>query len=209
MKKIILLSLMIIAMGASASASAKSSCELSQVGAVNVSWEAYKTASKAGVGGIFDSVKYTPIEKMGKNFSSILVGSTVSIDTTSVNTKNKGRDDTLVKFFFEQMSSKNIDAKIVDIKADKRIKDAPRTGVVTIDVTMNSVTKSVPMKYSFSKGLFTAKGVIDILDFSASKALNSINKACYDLHAGKTWSDVAISFNTKIEAVLCNTKPLE
>lgn len=209
MKKLVLSALMILAMGTLASASEKTGCELSQVGAVNVDWKAYKTSAKVGVGGVFDNVKYTPVQKMGKNFRSILVGSTVAIDTASVNSKNKGRDEKLVKFFFEQMSSNNIDAKIVDIKADPKVKDAPRTGVVTIDITMNDVTKSVPMKYSFSDGVFTAKGVIDILDFSASKALSSINKACFDLHAGKTWSDVTIGFSTKIEAVLCNAKPLK
>lgn len=209
MKNIILSVLLALSIVSSANAASKSGCELSQVGPVTVKWEAYKTASKAAVGGIFDSVKYTPVAPMGKNFRSILVGSKVSIDTASVNSKNKGRDIKLVKFFFEQMSDKNIDAKIVDIKADPRVKKAPRTGVVTVDVKMNGVNKTVPMKYSFSDDIFTATGVIDILDFSASKALSSINKACFDLHKGKTWSDVTIGFSTKIEAVLCSSKPLK
>jgi hypothetical protein len=74
---------------------------------------------------------------------------------------------------------------------------------------MNGITKSVPMKYSFANGIFSAKGTIDIFDFSASKALSSINKACFDLHKGKTWNDVSIAFSTKIEASLCNIKPLK
>jgi hypothetical protein len=57
--------------------------------------------------------------------------------------------------------------------------------------------------------VFSATGVIDILDFSAGDALSSINKACSDLHEGKTWSDVTIGFTTKIEAVLCSAKPLK
>lgn len=209
MKKIILSLLFITSVVLSANASEKTGCVLAQKGKVNVNWEAYKTESKVAVGGVFDSVTYIPYAKEGKNFRSILVGSKVSIDTSSVNSKNSGRDEKLVKFFFEQMSTKNIDGEIVDIKADPKVKNAPRTGVVTIDIKMNDVTKRVPMKYSFSDGLFSAKGVIDILDFSASKALSSINKACFELHKGKTWSDVAISFSTKIEAILCNAKPLK
>lgn len=208
MKKIILSVLLVLSVAASANASQKTGCVLAQKGKVSVNWEAYKTESKIGVGGVFDSVKYTPFAKEGKNFRTILVGSKVDIDTNSVNSKNAGRDDKLVKFFFNMMSSNNIEAKIVDIKADKKIKNAPRTGVVTIDVKMNGVAKTVPMKYSFSDGIFSATGVIDILDFSASKALFSINKACFDLHKGKTWSDVKIGFSTKIEAILCNVKPL-
>lgn len=208
MKRIILSVLMLLAVGASASAEQKGSCELSQLGAVEVNWIAYKTPQKIGVGGAFDSVKYTPNAPKGKNFHEILVGSKAVIDTSSVNSKSAPRDEKLLKFFFEQMSGKNIEAKIVDIKADEKIKDTPRTGIVTVEVKMNEVTKNVPMKYSFSDGLFTATGVIDILDFSASRALSSINKACFDLHSGKTWSDVSISFSMKIEALLCNTKPL-
>jgi len=41
---------------------------------------------------------------------------------------------------------------------------------------------------------FAAKGYIDLADFKALGALSSINKACYDLHQGKTWQDVAVAF---------------
>jgi hypothetical protein len=104
------------------------------------------------------------------------------------------------------MSSKNITAKIVDIKADKRVRGKPKTGVMSVAVTMNGITKNVPMNYTFNKGDLSATGNIDILDFSANKALSSINKACFDLHEGKTWSDVAIGFATNIKFELCNTK---
>ncbi|WP_415395971.1 YceI family protein [Sulfurimonas sp. CS5] len=182
------------------------SCILSQDGAVSVSWKAYKTPAKAGVGGIFNSVKYTAVAPKGNNFREILVGSSVVIDTKSVNSKNSGRDEKLVKFFFEQMSSKNITAKIVDIKSNKRERGKPKTGVMSVGVTMNGVTKNVPMSYVFNKGDLSATGNIDILDFSASKALSAINKACYDLHEGKTWSDVEIGFQTNIKFDLCETK---
>ncbi|WP_324172835.1 YceI family protein [Sulfurimonas sp.] len=182
------------------------SCILSQDGPVSVSWKAYKTPAKLSVGGTFDSVKYTANAPKGNNFREILVGSSVIIDTASVNSKNNDRNVKLVKFFFEKMSSKNITAKIVDIKSDKRIRGKAKTGVMSVAVTMNGVTKNVPMKYVFNNGDFNAIGSIDLLDFSASKALSSINKACFDLHKGKTWSDVTIGFQTNIKFELCNTK---
>ena len=178
------------------------SCILSQDGPVSVSWKAYKI----GVGGIFDSVKYSAVAPKGNNFREILVGSSIEIDTASVNSKNSGRDVKLVKFFFEQMSSKNITAKIVDIKSDKRVRGKPKTGVMLVAITMNGKTKEIPMNYIFNKGDLSAKGHIDLLDFSASKALSSINKACFDLHKGKTWSDVAIGFRTDIKFELCHVK---
>ena len=183
----------------------KGSCILSQDGSVSVSWMAYKTPAKAGVGGMFDSVKYKAIAPEGNNFREILVGSSVVIDTSSVNSNHESRDATLVKFFFKQMNDSKIKAKIVDIKSDKRMRGKPKTGVMSVAITMNGVTKKVPMSYVFDNGDLSASGHIDILDFSASKALGSINKACYDLHDGKTWSDVAIGFSTKIKFALCNT----
>ncbi|MBE0513848.1 YceI family protein [Sulfurimonas sp.] len=209
MKNTIISALMVLILVSGANASQKSGCELAQVGAVEVSWTGYKTEKKVGVGGVFDSVTYTPVAKSGENFRSILVGSSVVIDTSSVNSKNEGRDEKLAKFFFSMMSDKNIKAKIVDIKADKRVKNAPRTGVVDVEIEMNGVKKVVPMKYSFSDSIFEAKGSIDILDFSAGDALSSINKACFDLHEGKTWSEAGIAFKTKIEAILCNVEPLK
>ncbi|EQB40721.1 hypothetical protein M947_00280 [Sulfurimonas hongkongensis] len=183
----------------------KGSCILSQDGSVSVSWEAYKTPKKVGVGGVFDRVTYTAVAPEGNNFREILVGSSVVIETASVNSKHESRDETLVKFFFKQMNDSVIKAKIVDIKSDKRMRGKPKTGEMSVEITMNGVTKVVAMKYIFDKGDLSAKGSIDLLDFSANSALSSINKACYDLHEGKTWSDVGIGFSTKIKFALCNT----
>lgn len=183
----------------------KGSCILSQDGGVVVSWEAYKTPAKVGVGGIFDKVTYTAVAPKGDNFREILVGSSVVIETASVNSKHEGRDELLAKSFFALMSDAQIKAKIVDIKTDKRMRGKPKTGELSVEISMNGVTKTVPMKYVFDNGDFNAKGSIDLIDFSANAALEGINKACYDLHEGKTWSDVAISFSTKIKFELCNT----
>ena len=71
--------------------------------------------------------------------------------------------------------------------------------IVLVEVMMNGKGLNVPMAYSYEKGLFTAKGVIDLGDFKALDALTSINRACYDLHDGKTWQDVNIGFILKVE----------
>jgi len=184
----------------------KTGCILSQEGKVTVSWKAYKTPSKLGVGGVFNEVAYTAVKAEGKNFKEILVGSSVVVDTSSVNSKNEGRDLKLVNSFFKLMGDGKITAKIVDMTSNKRVKREPRTGTLTVDISMNGVTKSVPMSYKYDKGLMKSEGFIDILDFSGSDALVSINKACFDLHKGKTWSDVAIGFELNIKAILCATK---
>ncbi len=181
-------------------------CLLVQPNSMSVDWKAYKTLGKIGVGGKFISVNYTPISLEGKNFASILVGSKVRIDTKKIDTSNPTRDETLVKFFFDKMASSSIEATIKEIKADKRVKDKPRTGIVKVMITMNKKSLLIPMKYSYSDNKFRAEGTIDLFDFDANSALASINKSCYDLHKGKTWSDVSIGFETTITATLCDTK---
>ncbi len=182
----------------------KKGCVLSQEGAVTVGWKAYKTPAKLGVGGVFTDVTYTAAAKEGKNFKEILVGSSVLINTASVNSKNDGRDKKLVASFFKLMSAETISAKIVDIVAKSKETGKPKTGTITMNITMNGISKDIPMSYTYDKGLLEGAGHIDLFDFQASKALQAINKACFDLHKGKTWNDVDISFSTHIKADFCD-----
>lgn len=61
-------------------------------------------------------------------------------------------------------------------------------------ITMNDKSLNIPMNYTANDGVITAKGTIDLADFAMIPSLKSINKACYDLHQGKTWQDVDIAF---------------
>ena len=174
-------------------------CEYSQKGDIVVGFQAYKTPLKIGVGGEFNNVGYVNNTKTAKNLSVLLKGSTVSINTGSVDSANPIRDKKLVDFFFNTMSQKGIQAKITDLKEDKSDGSAKITGVVFVDIKMNNVSHPAEMRFSYEKGVLQADGVIDLKDYNALNSLNSINKACYDLHKGKTWSDVAISFNMNIQ----------
>ena len=203
----ILLSLATLLTMSYATEPAATGCVLVQPNTMNVNWKAYKTLGKIGVGGKFTSVTYTPHALEGKNFKELFVGSKVSIDLSKIDTGNPGRDETLVKDFFSVMKGKTIEGEIVDIKkTDKHEKGKPRTGVVSVKLTMNEKTLTIPMKYIYTDGKFDASGTIDLLDFTAGDALASINKSCYDLHKGKTWSDVSIAFSTTVKATLCNVK---
>ncbi|MBU1643012.1 YceI family protein [bacterium] len=175
---------------------AQADCTFSQPGNVDVIWKAYKTPLKLGVGGHFSKVDYKAASSEAANLSALLVGSTVSIDVASVDSKNKGRDEKLLNDFFKQMAP-GIMAKIVTVKRDETAK---QSGVLTAAVSMNGVTRDVPMTYSFSEDKLTANGVIDLSDFKAQNALKSINTACYDLHQGKTWSDVEVGFTMEIKS---------
>jgi len=170
-------------------------CSFSQPGNIDVTWQAYKTPLKAGVGGHFGSVEYKAASSAAETLDGLLVGSAVKIAVASVDSKNKGRDEKLLNDFFRQMAGPDISAKIISLKSD----NGAGSGLLVVSVVMNGVTREVPMRYTLSNGQLSAKGVIDLVDFSAQKALASINKACYDLHQGKTWSDVDVGFTLDIK----------
>ena len=180
-------------------------CLLVQADDINVTWKAYKTLGKIGVGGQFTDIKYTPNKKSAENFKALFVGSKISIDISKIDTKNKERDKTIVSMFFNQLKGKKIEGVIKSIEADKaKNGKRPYTGRLDISLTMNETTLLIPMRYKYKKGDFQASGTIDLFDFDGKSALASINKSCFDLHKGKTWSDVNIAFRTTIKATLCD-----
>ncbi len=198
MKKILL------GLGAMLTIANSAGCVLVQDGKMTVRWDAYKTDSRITVHGKFTEVQYSPKALEGKNFRELLVGSKVSIDSSKIDTDIVSRDDTIVEFFFNKLSTKKIEGIITDIKADERVKGKPRTGTLSVEITLNGKTKTVPMNYNYYKEDFSATGSINLADFSALDALASIDKSCHDLYKGKIWSDVTIKFNTSIKATLCN-----
>ncbi len=175
-------------------------CEYEQKGDIIVGFKAFKTPLKIGVGGEFNSVEYINNRQSATDLQTLLSGSKVAINTSSVDSANPARDKKLVDFFFNKMIQQGISAKITDLKTDKSDgKSKAVTGVVFVEIKMNNVTRPAELKFNYDKGVFQADGSIDLADYKALGALNSINKACYDLHQGKTWSDVGISFNLSIK----------
>lgn len=150
-----------------------------------IGWEAYKTPAKIGVEGTFGNIKLSAMPD--KTVTGLLEGAKVVIDTASVNSKNRGRDAKLVKFFFDTQGVKTITAEI------KKVKESS----ADVEITMNGVTRTVPMKLTFDGEDVEAEGYLDLGDFDMLPSLRSINKACYDLHKGKTWQDLKIEFEIK------------
>ncbi|MCD6212236.1 MAG: YceI family protein [Sulfurovum sp.] len=183
-------------------------CLLVQDKTMNVSWDAYKTDTRITVHGKFLDVQYSPKALEGKNFRELLVGSKVSMESSNIDTEIVSRDETIVEFFFNKLSSPKIEGIITDIKADEvqMMKGKPKTGVVTVEITMNGKTVTTVMNYNYFKEDFSATGTINLADFTALDALASVDKSCHDLYKGKIWSDVTIKFHTTIKATLCDTE---
>lgn len=155
----------------------------------SINWKAYKTPAKAGVGGSFKEFTLST-SKEAKSIKDALKKATFTIDTTSVFTKNPARDKKIATFFFKTMAGgEMIKGKVLNV-TDKK---------VTVALTMNGKTVEAPLAYTFENNKFVANGVIDVLDFAMNDELKAINKACYSLHEGKTWSDVNIEITSNFK----------
>ncbi|WP_353661687.1 YceI family protein [Hydrogenimonas sp. SS33] len=150
-----------------------------------ITWEAFKTPAKTGVQGTFGNVKLSAMPD--KSEKGLIEGAKAVIDTASIDSKNRGRDAKLVKAFFQVQGVDRIEAVITRV----------RDGWVDLNITMNGITKEVPMKSETDEREMEAKGWIDLGDFDMLPSLASLNKACYKKHAGKTWQDVALEFKLK------------
>jgi len=155
---------------------------------LDLEWEAYKTPLKIGVKGSFEKIDLSAKDKSSQK--SFLKTTTVTIDTTTVNSKNSARDAKLVQFFFNVQKVKKITVQAVSLDDN----------ILSVDITMNGITKRVPMKVEFDDEI-EAKGHIDLADFHMIPSLKSINKACFELHKGKTWQDLEIEFELKLHKV--------
>ena len=172
-----------IALLAALSIFALAECQLQ-----SLQWIAFKTPLKLGVKGTFDKIDFATGD-------GCLEGAKVHIYKSSVDTKNPGRDKTLRLFFFDRLKGA-IEAKI--LKVHEKTLD--------VAITLNGTTKTIPFFYTKKDGLIHAKGVIDLLDFDASKALSSIAKACFDKHQGKTWNDVELRFTIDAKTTVDKAK---
>ncbi|MCR8668527.1 YceI family protein [Aestuariibaculum sp. M13] len=158
--------------------------------ATSVKWTAYKTTDKLPVGGEFTVLKFD--EKTGASAEEALNNLNFTIPVSSLFTKDPSRDTKLKESFFGAM----LDTDLID----GTIKVTNGNYVATL--TMNGVTKDLPLTFEVTdERRVTMTGTMNLADWDALGALESLNKVCFDLHTGpdgvsKTWEDVAIVVST-------------
>ncbi len=158
----------------------------------SVKWTAYKTTEKKPVGGVFKILKFdnkegaTPQDALNNLSFTIPVSSLFSNDATNT------RDAKIIGSFFGAM----LDTEFLK----GTIKVTNNSYVAT--VTMNGVTHDLPLNVEITdERRVSMTGTMNLKDWNALGALESLNKVCFDLHKGpdgvsKTWEDVAIEVNT-------------
>lgn len=165
-----------------------------------VEFTAYKfLTEKTGVGGAFDDLVVSGAEA-NEDPLALLSGLSIEIPITGLNTQDPSRDGKIAEFFFAEVNTESIYAKMEALDESN--------GTAMISVTMNDITNSVEGEFTLSdEGEFEFNAVIDVLDWEADAGIEALNEECHDLHVGngdtesKLWPDVSISFTTKLSKV--------
>jgi hypothetical protein len=158
-----------------------------------VNWTAYKTTDKIAVNGKFTQIELKNTQS-GDTPEAVLEGSSFSIPVSSLFTNDSDRDSKLKQFFFGVLKNTEMIGGTFNF----------RDGKCFMTLTLNDVTKQLEVAHTFSNNKFTVNHTLNLEDFGALGAVESINKVCFDLHKGpdgvsKTWSEVAISGSVLFE----------
>jgi polyisoprenoid-binding protein YceI len=177
MKNILLASLLSITL-----VSTLSAYELN--GDLGVKWTGFKTEKKLPVSGTFNSIKMEI--KSSADLSDFLKSANVIIKTSSLESKNPGRNENIISTLFALPSAEVIEGNIIEVSEDEKS--------LILNVTMNEVTNPVKMDYKIEKGNIIAIGSIDVLDFLMENSFMNFAEKCADAHEHKSFSDVDIEF---------------
>ncbi|NRD19695.1 YceI family protein [Winogradskyella eckloniae] len=158
--------------------------------ATTLKWTAYKTTEKVPVAGEFATLNFE--EKVGSTPQEALNNLEFSIPISSLFTKDDARDEKLKVSFFGAMMDTEMLKGTIRFTEDKPV----------AQILMNGVTADLPLDITITdERRVNLKGTMDLKNWKALDALNTLNKVCFDLHKGadgvsKTWEDVAIEVNT-------------
>jgi len=150
-------------------------------------WTAYKFKEKAGVGGSFDTLNIDSKTDNGTP-EQILLGGSISIPTSSVNSNNEIRDPKIKKSFFGTFNTPEIKGKILSA-AD---------GKGEIEFSMNGLSVNVPYTYNVNDAALRIKTSLDVTNWNGGAAIAALNKVCEALHTGEDgtsvlWPDVDVT----------------
>lgn len=160
-----------------------------------VSWTAFKTTEKIPVGGQFTAYELNSAALTSSDPSLLIQGADFVIDIASTNTNNPDRDMKIRKYFFGTLANTaSITGKVKEVKENK----------VILSLTMNNETHDAELDYSVKEDILRVKGTIDVAKWSGNKAIEALNKVCYELHKGqdgvsKLWSEVDVLFKSPLK----------
>jgi polyisoprenoid-binding protein YceI len=159
-----------------------------------VGFGAFKTTAKKEVKGWFTDFEVSGIAE-SKEVTEIFNNAVIQINVASLDTKDKGRNATLLaEFFSKTSSSENISGKVISFDTESAI----------LELTFNDVSKELTFDYTMNGDTLKMQSVLNLEDVDGLGALAYLHSACEGVHRGddgvsKTWSDVNIYLTTVLK----------
>lgn len=153
-------------------------------GNLDIKWTGFKLASKVGVSGTFNDIKLDILKN--EDLADFLKSAKVTIDSKSLESKDEGRNFNITSTLFSLASAKTITGTISSVDETEQ--------TLVLDLVLNGVQKSIPMKFEDKDGNIVANGKIDVLDFDLAKSYQAFVLKCAELHENVSYSDVEIEF---------------
>ncbi|MBP7769869.1 MAG: YceI family protein [Aliarcobacter sp.] len=153
-------------------------------GDLGVKWTGFKTEKKVPVSGTFNEINLDI--KSSEKLDEFLKSAKVKINSLSLESKDEGRNISMISTLFSLASAKEIKGAITQVNESEK--------TLLLDVTMNEITKAIPMTYEIVDGNIIAKGAIEILDFNLKGSFLEFAKVCAVHHENKSFSNVDIAF---------------
>lgn len=157
----------------------------------SIKWTAFKTTARVAVGGYFTAFEVNPGKESGTPMQ-LMDGLTFSIPVSGSSSENAERDLKIAKFFYGKMlNTDTITGQITSLNG------TDSAGSARIKITLNGVDHEVDGLYSISGTKVVLKASLNLGDWKAEPAVQSLNKVCNDLHKGedgvsKLWPEVDV-----------------
>lgn len=160
-----------------------------------INWTAFKTTAKKGVSGKFDNFDVLVPNNGNEFMIQSLNSATITIPVNSVNSDNPERDKKIDSLFFGAMEHTEIISVL--------IKSITETNAV-VEITMNGKSVDYEGQITVENQTVIFNATINLDDFEAQPAVESLNTACKELHTGedgvsKLWSEVDIKVETTLK----------
>lgn len=158
-----------------------------------VSWTAFKTTAKVGVGGKFDQFTISGVE-VSEDPTKVFANAKFEIPVGTVNTENPDRDKKIVDHFFGTFTdTESITGAVSHIDGDS----------ATFSIEMNGVGNEVTGHFSVEGETVTLSTTIDLGNWQGEAAVKALNDVCNDLHKGedgvsKLWPNVDVKIVTTL-----------
>ncbi len=160
-----------------------------------INWTAFKTTAKKGVSGKFDEFEVLVPNDGNEFMMQTLNSATITIPVNSVNSDNPERDKKIDSLFFGAMEQTEIISVLVKSITEES---------AIVEISMNGQTVDYDGQITVDNETVKFHTTINLDDFEAQPAVESLNTACKDLHTGddgvsKLWSEVDIDVETTLK----------